>query len=106
VCIPLAVTQFDILEAMPFLRRSIQRLAEHGDVTGAQGYLAHPGAEQGACGLDEIADVKKLADVGIRILADDIFPDVELEFAVTVANVGEDGFSHVAIADDASGEGD
>src|SRR3546814_10335366 len=60
----MAIALFDVLQAVPFLRRRLERLGQHHDVPAVDGDLAALGAPHGAAHADDVAEIERLQHRG------------------------------------------
>src|SRR4051812_7066701 len=97
--IPLTVTRFDILQAVPFFRRRIESLAQDCEISHAQRDFTGAGAEKLPCRLDEITQVVELQKVLERFVPNIVPANVELDFARAVAKMSKDRLALVPPAD-------
>ena len=56
-------------------------------------------------GLHEVPEIEEPAEIGERLFANLVLPDVQLDLAVAVADMSEHGFAHVPEGHDAPGQG-
>src|ERR1700693_2353487 len=100
VQVSLPVAQFDIGEAMPFLRQREQRFREQSQLFHPDGKLIGPGAEQVppyAQGIPKIEQVKKLE----AALADNIFLYIDLDASSRTLQMRKTRLPHQPIGNDA-----
>ena len=100
------VAGLDVGQAVPLLRRSVERLAQHPDRRDAEGHLAGPGPEQLAGRLDEVAEVVEPEDVLERLVAEVVLAQVELQAPGAVLDRHEQALAHLPLGDDPADHGD
>ena len=100
--VTLAVLDFAVSHAVPFVGHGAQGLGEHGKVFDFDGRLAGAGKEGFALDADPVAAVEALPCGGL-LFGEGFESDIALDRAVDVADLAENGFAHVAQGGDASG---
>ena len=80
---------------MELLGQGQQALGEQRQLGDADGDLAHFGAEHFALDTDDVADVQ-LFEGGVRLIAQQVTLDEDLDIALLVAQVGKAGLAHDA----------
>ena len=103
VHIALAVLGLGVGEAVELVGQRAQALGEEADLAALDRQLAGLGAEQGAHGADDVADVPAL-EVGVAFFAQRVAGDVELDAAGEVLDGDEAGLAHHALEHDAAGD--
>ena len=101
VHVALAVLELDVGHAVELLRQGAQALGEQRHALDMDADLAGLGLEHIARDADDVADVV-LAEVRELLLADGVGADVELNLALVVLDVAEDGLAHAALGHDAA----
>src|SRR5262249_41636943 len=100
--IALPVAALDVLEAVPFLGRRLQRLGEIPHARRGDRELVGLGAEEASLDADDVAEVE-LAEALPRLVADGRTLDVELKSAGGVLEMRERRLAEVADRDESSG---
>ena len=101
VHVPPAIAGFDVGEAVEFLGRRSQGLAEQGQAGTPEGELAGLGAAEGSFDADDVAEVEQLGD--FPALGDHLLAEAELEVAGAVADGQEHQVPEDAVQHDAAG---
>ena len=105
VNIALTVAGLAVGQAVELLGQGKQALGEQGQLTDADGNLAHLGAEHFALDADDITDVQ-LFESGIGLIAQQVALDKNLDVALLVAQMGKAGLAHDALGHHAAGQRD
>ncbi len=103
--IALAVAQLAVGHAVELLRQRLERLAEQGHALRVDRGLAGLGLENIAGNAEDIADIH-LLEVGIRLFADGIPRDIDLDQPLAILQLAEGGLTHDALDHHAPGNGD
>ena len=101
VDVALAVLELDVGHAVELLGQGAQALGEQRHALDMDADLAGLGLEHIAGDADDVADVV-FAEVRELLLADGVGADVELNLALVVLDVAEDGLAHAALGHDAA----
>lgn len=111
--VAVAIALIDIGEAVPLLaifffaeREGVEGFAEGGEGLDVNGFLAGLSGEEVSGDAEVVADIEEF-EGGPGVFAgfvEVVFADVDLDFVVTIGEVGEGGFAHFAESDDAAGE--
>ena len=99
--VTLAVLDFAVCHAVPFVGHGTQGLGEHGKVFDFDGRLAGAGEERFALDTDPVTAIKALP-CRSKVFAEGFESDVPLDRAVDIADLAENGFAHVAQGGDAT----
>ena len=102
--VPLAVAQLGVGQAVELLGQGQQGLGEQGDGLHPHGHLAPLGAEDHALHPHNVADVKLLEAVVLR-LVHLVPPGVELDAARLVLQIAEGHLAHAPLGHEAAGDG-
>ncbi len=97
----LAVLDFAVSNAVPFVGHGAQGLGEHGKVFDLDGRLAGAGEEGFALDADPVTAIEALPCGGL-FFGECFQTYIALDRAVDIADLAENGFAHVAQGDDAS----
>ena len=95
VPVALPVALLDVREAVPLLRRRLQRLRQHREGRRLDRDLAGASAEQGARRANDIAEVAVLQRLEVAF-ADVVAAEVHLDAPFAIAQVQERRLAHVA----------
>jgi hypothetical protein len=106
VNISLAVTLFDIGQAVEFLREGTYRFAQEGECVNPDSDLSEFCPEDMTGNPDDIPPFDELAEEIKLILSDIVFPDIELDLSGFIAEICKEGFSVVPDNVYSSGGGD
>ena len=96
VHVPLAVALLDVGEPVELLRQGADRLAEEGEGVHPDGDLAQFCPEHVAGHPDDVPPLDELVEEIELLLPDIVLPDIELDLAGLVPEVGKDGLAMVA----------
>ena len=105
VHIALAVLELGIGHAVELLGQRAQGLGEQHHGLHMHGDFAGLGLEDIAADPDDVADII-LAEIGKLGLAHSVGADIELDEALVVLDMAEDGLAHAALGHDAPGHAD
>ena len=105
VGITLAVAKVRICHAVIFLRQRTKGLRKQRDVLDMHRDLTGLGLEDITADADDIAHVV-FPEVGKLGLRNRVLAHIELDLALAILDVAEDGFAHAAFGHDASGNAD
>ena len=97
------VPELHVFQAVPFFRQGQQGFGKQGHAVDEEGQFSRVGFGEFSMGSDEVADIEFGKQV-VRIGADLVFFDIELNVSGTVPDVAECGFPVFAAGHDASGE--
>ena len=105
VNIALTIAGLAVGQTVELLGQGQQALGEQRQLGDADGDLAHFGAEHFALDTDDIADVQ-LFEGGVRLIAQQVTLDEDLDIALLVTQVGKAGLAHDAFGHHAASQRD
>ena len=103
VQIALAVADFDVFQAVPFLRHGQQNLRKERELLGVNAQLAGAGAEQIAFDADDVAQIEHFVQL-VFALRNRVLADIDLQALARLLQVQEAGLAHAAHGLDAAGD--
>jgi hypothetical protein len=95
------VAELDILKPVPFLRKRMEALCQKRMRVAENRQFPGPGFEQDALNRDDIADIEQ-EKLFIALGADDIFPQIDLEFRPAVGNMEKGRPAHLPDGQDSA----
>jgi hypothetical protein len=93
--VPLPVALLHIGKAMPFLGQGPKSLGEQCEIGGLEGYLSTTSPEDAATDANDISNVKLLEKL-ISVFTEGVGTEIDLDFAVVIANIKKCRFAHEA----------
>src|SRR5438093_5110271 len=103
--VTLPVPDFDILQAVPFLRQRQETFRQKRDLACQHGQLARARAKQRAFDSDEIADIEQFVQLKVPIRKQ-VLPRVNLKLALAIRKRDESGLAERTIREDPPGNAD